>query len=92
MQLILWMSSKELVLVNGHCSQFSWQRLDVQDQVNDLSRYYYLVFMHFVQLFRCNINVVLGYILLVPGVKAKFPLSHILKAQRGSSGIPVLFL
>jgi len=26
MQHILWMSSKELVLVNRHCSQFIWSR------------------------------------------------------------------
>jgi hypothetical protein len=65
--------------------------MDAQDQISDLSRY--LVFMHFVQLFRCNI-VVLGYILLVPKVKAKakFPLGHIMKAQRRCSGIPVLSL
>jgi hypothetical protein len=63
--------------------------MDAQDQVNDLSSYYHLVFMHFAQLFRCNIDVALGYILPVP--KVKFPLGHIMKTQRGSRGIPVLF-
>jgi len=47
--------------------------------------------MHFVQLFRCNI-VFLVYTLLVPKVKAEFPLGHIMKTQRGSSGIPVVSL
>jgi hypothetical protein len=65
-------------------------KMDVQDQAYDLSRYCHLVFMHFVQLFTCNIDVVFGYILLVP--KVKFPLGHIMKTQRGSRGIPVLFL
>ena len=57
-----------------------------------MSRYYPLVFMDSVLLFRCNMNVAFGYILLVPKVKAKFPLGHIMKAQKGSSGIPVIFL
>jgi len=66
--------------------------MEAQDHVSDLSRYYHLVFWHFVQLFRCNINIVLGYILLVLKVKANFPLHHIMKAQRRSRSLPPLFL